>query len=255
MALLETGARGLRAIGSGLWLTRMAATGMARRLWMGDPLAQRGLADSLARFVWAPVPTVLALAGLIGVIAGVLVGRMLAIYNAELVILGGMSTALLREVLPLVVGIFASGNVAVELASRIGAMSMANEIDALESMGHDPVAFTLGPPIVAILAASPLHMALATLAAVVGAAVPIHIADHLPWRELFPILLNNSAARALLTGMAKATVFAWLAFMVGATVGARPVRLPAEIGRRSGQAFTAGLIAIFAAAALWDVLM
>jgi hypothetical protein len=51
--------------------------------------------------------------------------------------------------------------------------------------------------------------------------------------------------------MAKALLFAVIAFGVGAAVGSQPVRVPADIGQRAGRAFTIGLLAIFTAAALW----
>jgi ABC-type transporter Mla maintaining outer membrane lipid asymmetry permease subunit MlaE len=227
---------------------------MATRLFAGDPLAARALAEALRQFVWAPLPTLLALSALIGVIAGILVARLLAVYNAETVVVGVLDVTLLRQVLPLIVGIFASGSVAVELTARLGAMSLANEIDALESLGHDPVAHVLGPPLVAIIAAAPLHMTLAGAAALLGAGLPLALGANLGWHALFGLALTRPVAAALLGGIAKTVVFAWLAFAVGSAIGARPVRRPAEIGRRTRRAFTAGLLATFAAAALWVAL-
>jgi len=182
------------------------------------------------------------------------VTRVLAVYNADTVVVGALDATLLRQVLPLVVGIFASGSVAVELTARLGAMSLANEIDALESLGHDPVGHVLGPPLVAILAAAPLHMALAAIAALLGAGLPLSFGANLGWHALMRMALAKPVAAALLAGIAKAVVFAWLAFAVGSTIGAAPIRRPAEIGRRTRRAFTVGLLATFSTAALWVAL-
>lgn len=247
-------ARPLRGAGHAVWLTGQAARGMATRLLAGDPLANRALAESLRQFVWTPLPTLLALSAMVGLITGILVARVLAVYNAETLVVGALDATLLRQVLPLIVGIFASGSVAVELTARLGAMSLANEIDALESLGHDPVAHVLGPPLVAIIAAAPLHMALAAIAALLGAGLPLSLGANLTWHALARLALAKPVAAALLAGIAKAVVFAWLAFAVGATIGAAPVRRPAEIGRRTRRAFTAGLLTTFVAAALWVAL-
>ena len=244
----------LRAVGTAAWLVVHALRGVWGVLWAGDPLAESGLVEAFARFAWAPLATLVPLAALTGAIAGVSVGRLLQAYDAPLLILGGLDKALLGDVLPLIVGVFASGSVSVALAARLGAMSLAREIDAIEAMGHDPVPRVLGPPLLAVLLASPVHMVAAALAALVGTAVPVHLAARVSYGELMHIALSTDAGHALLTGMAKALVFALIAFAVGAAVGATPVRVPAQIGRNAGRAFVAGLLAIFAVAALWAAL-
>ena len=248
MAQLSSGPR---AVGAGSWLIWRALRGFWRQSLVGDPLSEASLAEALGRFLWGPLPTLMALAALTGVIAGISVASVLEVYDAELLIIGALYDVLLRQILPLVVGIFASGSVSVELASRLGAMSLAREIDALEAMGHDPVPRVLGGPVVAVLAASPVHMLLAALAAFAGAALPLHLSANVAYQGLAHLAVSNAAAQALLTGMAKALLFAALAFGVGAVVGSRPVRIPADIGRRAGRAFTTGLLLIFVAAALW----
>jgi ABC-type transporter Mla maintaining outer membrane lipid asymmetry permease subunit MlaE len=228
---------------------------MWRRSLAHDPLGEASLGEALAQFVWGPLPTLIALAALIGVISGVSVSRILAVYNAESLALNALTDAMLRQVLPLIVGIFASGSVSVEIASRLGAMSLAQEIDALEAMGHDPVAHILGPPVVAVVAASPVHMAAASLAALIGAGIPLHLSSNISWVELAHFAFCDATAAALLVGMGKSLLFAVIAFAVGATVGSQPVRIPTEIGRRAGQAFTAGLLGIFVAATICAVLV
>jgi ABC-type transporter Mla maintaining outer membrane lipid asymmetry permease subunit MlaE len=241
-----------RGIGSGAWLTWRALTGVWRPLWSGDPLVETGMVEALARFTWGPLATLMALAAMTGLIAGVSVGRLLQAYDAPLLILGVLDAVLLRDVLPLIVGVFASGSVSVELASQLGAMSLAREIEAIEAMGHDPVPRVLGPALFAVLIASPVHMLAVALAAIAGTMVPIHLAAHVTWREMATIALSPAAGQALLTGLGKVLLFAVIAFGVGAAVGAAPVRVPTAIGRHAGRAFVIGLLAIFFAAALWD---
>jgi ABC-type transporter Mla maintaining outer membrane lipid asymmetry permease subunit MlaE len=244
----------VRATGTGAWLIWRALWGVWAPFWAGDPLVDSGMVRSLARFAWGPLATLLPLAVMAGLIAGVSVGRLLQSYDAPLLILGALDTVMLRDILPLIVGVFASGSVSVEVASQLGAMSLAREIDALEAMGHDPVPRVLGPPLIAVLLASPVHMLAVAVAAIAGTALPIHWAAHVSIRELARIALSPDAGHALLMGMAKALVFAVIAFAVGATVGAAPVRVPATIGRHAGRAFITGLLAIFAAAAIWAAL-
>lgn len=251
LALLESP---VRACGTGVWLVCQALRGMARSFVAGDPLAAARLGEALVRFVWRPLPTLLVLSVLVGIIAGTSVASVLALYNAETLMIGALADVLLRQVLPLIVGIFASGSVSVELAARLGAMSLANEVDALDAMGHDPVAYILGPPVVAVVAASPVHVLLAAAAALLGAALPLHYSANVAWVDLAHLALSDRSVSALLVGLGKGLLFSLIAFAVGATIGSSPVRIPATIGRHTGQAFTAGLLGIFTAAALWAVL-
>lgn len=224
---------------------------MIRQLIARDPLAERSLGRAIGDFLWAPLLRLMMLAAFVGVISGVAAARVLASYDAELLVLGALVDAMLRQILPLIVGIFASGSVSVEIASRLAAMTLAREIDALEAMGHDPVDYALAAPVSAVVLASPAHMIAAALAALLGAALPLHASAHVAWRVLAHAALSNAAAMALLIGMTKVLLFSLIALCVGVTVGTGAVRVASDIGRRAGVAFTAGLLGIFAAGAVW----
>lgn len=241
----------IAAIGAGLWLTLRAASGMARRILAGDTLAQRQLAQALPVHVWRPLRTLLPLAALAGAIAGTGAARLLALYNAQIPVLTALAAVLLRDIAPLLVGLFACGSVSVALAARLGAMALNREIDALEALGRDPVAHALGPSLAAVLLSIPIHMALAGIAAVIGCGVPLGLIANITWPLWVGYALSHDAAQALLTGMGKLLLYALIAFAVGSAVGAKPVRSPTDIGRRAITAFTAGLLGIFAAAAIW----
>lgn len=244
----------LRPIGTGTWMTARALEGMARRTIARDPLAAPALARDLARFLWGPLPTLITLAGLTGIIAGISAARILALYHAELLVLRALVDALLRQVLPLVIGVFGASGVAVAVATRLGAMRLAREIDALEILGEDPVPFVLGPPALSVLAAVPVHIVAAALTALLGAGVPLVMSANISWRVLIGLALEQPAMAALAVGMAKVALFTLIAFVVGSTVGTRPVATPADLSHLGTRAFTAGLVSVFAAAAIWTAL-
>ena len=244
----------LRGAGTGAWMVTRAVRGTWRRWNAGDPLLAAALARDLARFLWSPLPTLVALAVLTGAIAGISAARILSLYHAELLVLRALVDALLRQVLPLVIGVFAASGVAVTVATRLAAMSLQREIDALETMGHDPVPFALGTPVVAVAAAVPVHVAMAGIAAILGAGVPLAAGANVPWRMIASIATAQPAVAALATGMAKVALFASLALMVGAATGARRVATPGDLSAIGTRAFTRGLLAVFVAAALWTAL-
>jgi ABC-type transporter Mla maintaining outer membrane lipid asymmetry permease subunit MlaE len=178
----------------------------------------------------------------------------LALYHAELLVIRALVDALLRQVVPLVIGVFAASGVAVTVATRLAAMRLQREIDALETMGHDPVPFALGTPVVAVLAAVPVHVVISGIAALLGGAVPLTTSANVPWRMIASIATAQPALAGAATGMAKVFAFALAALIVGAAAGTRPVATPAALSAVGSRAFTAGLLSVFALAAVWTVL-
>ncbi len=89
----------------------------------------------------------------------------------------------------------------------------------------------------------------------IGCGVPLALIANVGWPLWSGFAFSHDAAGAMLTGIAKLLLYALIAFGVGSAVGAKPVRSPADIGRRATTAFTAGLLGIFSAAALWTALL
>ncbi|MGJ3627524.1 hypothetical protein AB5I41_12155 [Sphingomonas sp. MMS24-JH45] len=107
--------RPVRAAGTGAWMVAPATRGTWGRWEARDPLVAPALARDLAGFMWGPLPTLVVLSLLTGLIAGISAGRFLALYHAELLVIRALVDALLRQVLPLVIGVFAASGVAVAM--------------------------------------------------------------------------------------------------------------------------------------------
>jgi len=250
-----TAARWLRTvvmeIGGAVWLVARGARGLVQDFLDEDVLAVGRTAEAFVRFAWRPLPVLAILSALLGLIIGVSVAQLLRRYPAEIVVEPPLARIMARDAAPLLVGVFASGRISVELAARLGAMNLDREIEALETLGHDPARYVVAPSLAAVMAAAPVHV-LAAYACMWAAAGWILQLDGVsPWGHYDQLTLTASSANALLLGMAKALSYSLLALAVGVTIGSREGRGPAAIGRQSTAAFTFGLLAIFSAAALW----
>ncbi len=254
MTPLGLARRGVEEIGAGVWLTVRGAQGFVSDCIDADDLSRDRLATALRVYVWQPLPMLAALAALIGLIVGALTSQALRRFHAEFAIEPAVARAVARDVVPLVVGVFASGRVSVELAARLGGMRLGRELDALEILGHDPARYVLAPALVAVMAAAPLHMLVASACAWGAAGAALQLGAVTPWGRLIDLTLDNETARAALTGVVKSLLFSVLALGVGASVGSRDVRGPAAIGGQATTAFTWGLLAVFAADAVWTAL-
>ncbi len=246
--------RGLRGLGVASWLVARSGCGIGPDLLARDAIVTQRMADALLTYLWAPLPVLAALASLVGIVAGTAAARLLALYHVELAIEPGLAASLCRDVVPLLVGLFAAGRVSVDLAARLAGASLAHEVDALEVLGRDPVRHFLSPALLGVLVAAPVHMLVAAACTLATTGLAIDLARETHWATYLHLVVSDGTARALAGGTAKGVLFAVLAFAVGAAIGARGVRDPADVGARATAAFTAGLLAIFAADAVWTVL-
>jgi ABC-type transporter Mla maintaining outer membrane lipid asymmetry permease subunit MlaE len=245
----------LQEIGAGAWLLTRAARGLFLDVAERDELARRRLAEALVTYVWRPLPTLAMLALLTGLIAGISAASLLKLYHAELAVAPALVRALAREVVPLLVGVFAAGRVSVELAARLGGMQIGHELEALETLGHDPARYTLAPCLAAIIAAAPIHTAAVFIAAWLAVGLALQPGAVIPWASFIDLTINDATWRAVLTGVGKSLLFLLIAAAVGAAAGSREARSPAELGAQSTSAFTAGLLGVFTAATLWTALL
>lgn len=244
----------LRELGAGVWLIALAGRGVLLDVAERDDLAQGRLASALRTLVWRPLPTLMALSALMGVIAGLAGAQVLSRYHAELLVLPALAKALAEDAVPLVLGVFAAGRVSVELAARLAGMGMGREIDALRALGHDPARYALSPALAAVVMAAPVHAVAATACALVAAGMALSLDAITPWARFVDLTFNDATARSALIGMAKILVFLLIAATVGAAVGSRETRSTSDLAERTTVAFTVGLLCVFSAAALWTAL-
>lgn len=119
----------------------------------------------------------------------------------------------LREIGVLLVTIMVAGRSGSAYTAEIGSMKMREEIDALRTMGLDPVEYLILPRILALIVAAPLLTVIGNAAALYGAGVVAWIyADMSP--AVYIERLHEAASHIdLEVGLIKAPV---MAFVIGA---------------------------------------
>ncbi len=243
----------LREFGTGVWALWRGAVGLPP-LVHGHPYAARRMAQALVDYLWRPLPTVAALAALIGAIAGVLCAGILKRANIELEVTPNVAGLLVGQVAPLLVGVFAAGRISVALAAKLGGMQLQGELDALVLRGQPPADFVLGPVVATMLIAAPLLTAAASLAALVGVGATLSLEAVTPAPRFAHLVAITPVARQAFAGVLRGYAFLLLATAAGAASGSARIRDLRDLERRTATAFTSGLLLIFAAAALSDLL-
>jgi phospholipid/cholesterol/gamma-HCH transport system permease protein len=119
----------------------------------------------LTRVCWNAVPIILLITFLIGCILaqqGIFHFRK---FGADIFVVDMIGILVLREIGVLIVSIMVAGRSGSAYTAELGAMKMREEIDALRTMGFDPVEVLILPRVVALLVAGPSLTSLGSLAA------------------------------------------------------------------------------------------
>ena len=127
--------------------------------------------NHLERVGWQAVPIILLITVLIGAILaqqGIFHFRK---FGADIYVIDMVGVLVLREVGVLIVCIMVAGRSGSSYTAELGAMKMREEVDALRTMGFDPVEVLILPRIVALVIAVPVLTFLGSMAALYGGGV------------------------------------------------------------------------------------
>jgi phospholipid/cholesterol/gamma-HCH transport system permease protein len=134
------------------------------------------LADLVYQIVQVGVrslPLALSMSLFAGMVLSFQFGHNLERFGARLFIGQVTVTAILRELGPILTALVVGGRISAGIAAELGGMMVTEQVDAVRSLGADPVVRLVAPRILAVMISMPL---LAVLADVVGTIGAIAIA-------------------------------------------------------------------------------
>jgi phospholipid/cholesterol/gamma-HCH transport system permease protein len=164
--------RGGAGVGRGfmLFADMLGAVGVATLRVLRRPSEFRftSTVNQFDRVAWQAVPIILLITFLIGAIIsqqGIFHFRK---FGAELYSVDLVGILVLREIGVLIVAIMVAGRSGSSYTAEIGSMKMREEIDALRTMGFDPVEVLILPRILVLVIALPVLTFLGSMAALYG---------------------------------------------------------------------------------------
>ena len=129
------------------------------------------IAHHLERVGWRAVPIIALSTFLIGAILAQQGIFRFRAFGAEVYVIDMVSVLVLREVGVLIVCVMVAGRSGSAYTAELGSMKMREEIDALRTMGLDPIQVLVLPRIVALVIAVPLLTFLGSMSALYGAGL------------------------------------------------------------------------------------
>ena len=196
----------------------------------------------------------LGLVSLISLLVGVIlafVGAMqLKLFGAQIYIADIVGIAMVRVMGAVMTGILMSGRTGASFAAELGIMQTNEEIDALKTLGVDPVEFLVIPRILALVIMMPLLTLYANLMGMLGGFV-----ISVSMLNLNPVeYINHTQAAVkmsnLWVGLAHSIVFGIIIAISGCLRGIRCERSASGVGEATTSAVVTAITAIVIATAV-----
>jgi phospholipid/cholesterol/gamma-HCH transport system permease protein len=165
------------------------------------------------------IPIVATLSFFIGAVVAFMGATTLSQFGATVFTVELVGISVLREFGVLITAIIIAGRSDSAFTAQIGAMKMNQEIDAMATLGLNPMEMLVVPRVIALLVWLPILTLVAMFAGLIGGGVVAVLQlDMTPTYYLFR-LQENVGVVHFWTGMAKAPVFAVIMAIIGCRQG------------------------------------
>jgi phospholipid/cholesterol/gamma-HCH transport system permease protein len=154
-------------------------------------------------------------------------------FGADLYVVDMVAVLVLREVGVIIVSIMVAGRSGSAYTAELGAMKMREEIDALRTMGFDPVEVLVLPRVVALVVAVPLLTFLGSMAALYGAGLVCWLYGGMSPDVFLARLREAIWLPTVAVGLIKAPFMALMIGLVACTEGFEVDGSTASLGQRT----------------------
>lgn len=202
-------------------------------------------------------PNSFPLIALIGVLFGLILSFQslvqLKVFGAEIYTANLVAVSLIRELGPLLMAIVLTGRIASAYAAEISAMKVNQEIDALKSMGLDPVPFLILPRLFAAALVAPFLSLLLNLFGLIGCGL-LMLAEGFTRDVIIQQMFSFVSMTNLFTSMFKSVIFGLIIASIGCIQGLKSGRDATSVGLATTTTVVRSIVAIVVADGLFAVI-
>jgi phospholipid/cholesterol/gamma-HCH transport system permease protein len=189
------------------------------------------------------VPIVVGVGFLLGLILAFQGAIPMRRFAAEIFVADLLGLSMLRELGPLMAAILLTARSGSAFAAEIGTMKVNEEIDALTTMGLDPVRFLVVPRVVAAVAVVPALAMLTSLSGLLGGLL-VYTSLGFPTVTFVNRIADMVSAGDVLGGLGKAMVFGIIVATVGCLRGIQTGQGAQAVGLSTTSAVVSGIVGI-----------
>jgi phospholipid/cholesterol/gamma-HCH transport system permease protein len=190
------------------------------------------------------VPILALLSFMVGAVVAFLGSTALASYGASIFTVDLIGFAFLREFGVLLTAILLAGRTASAFTAQIGSMKSREEIDAIRTLGLDPVELLVLPRVLALLVALPLLTFIAMIAGIVGGGVVCMAVLKMTAAMFLSMFQADISLGQFVVGIAKAPVFAFMIGVIGCMEGFKVSGSAQSVGEHTTSAVVQSIFVV-----------
>jgi phospholipid/cholesterol/gamma-HCH transport system permease protein len=219
---------------------------------------QRMRAPSIVRHAYEAgiqaLPIVALIAFFVAVIIAYIGASQLRDFGAGIYTVDLITIGVLRELGVLLTAVIVAGRSGSAFAAEIGVMQLNDEVDALKSIGLDPVEVLVVPRVLGLIIALPLLTVVADAMGMAGGALLSNWLLDISVPQFIARVQDALAPSTFWVGIIKAPVFALLIGMIGTYRGMQVRGSSRELGRLTTTAVVESIFMVIFANAVFAVI-
>ncbi|WP_157215510.1 ABC transporter permease [Flavisphingomonas formosensis] len=220
-----------------------------------DPKRFRG--NAIARQFEVVGVDALGIIGLMSFLIGIVIAQQGAVqlrqFGAEVFTINLIGRITLRELGVLMTAIMVAGRSGSAFAAQLGSMKLAEEVDAMRTIGVSPIEALVIPRVMATVIMMPLLGFYAALVAIIGGGLFCWISLDIPLITFFQRIREVVPITDLWVGLLKAPVFGLIIAMAGCFQGMQVEGNAEEVGLRTTAAVVQGIFLVIVLDAFFAV--
>ncbi len=199
------------------------------------------------------VPIISLLAVLITMVISYQAATQLTKFGANIFTVDLTVLSLLREMAVLITAIMVAGRSGSAFAAEIGVMKMREEVDALRTMGFNPIEVLVVPRLIAMMITLPILTFIADIVGLTGgAAISVLLLD-IPLGQYVDRVQSVATPMMFFIGIIKAPVFAFVITLVGTYQGMNVSGSAESVGKLTTLAVVQSIFLVIVIDAIFSV--
>lgn len=200
------------------------------------------------------IPIVALLSFLIGVTLAYLMGDQFKAYGLDVFTVNVLGIFVLREGAVLITAIVIAGRSGSAFTAEIGTMKVNEELDAMKTLGLDPIEVLVLPRILALIVTLPVLVFVADIAGLIGGGMMTMLVLDISPAQFMQQLKGAVGLDTFMVGMVKAPFHACIIAIVGCYEGFKVERSAESVGKQTTTSVVESIFLVIVATAMFSVL-
>ncbi len=175
--------------------------------------------------------------------------------GAEVYSASVMGVSLAKELVPVLVGLMVAGRVGAAIAAELGTMKVTEQIDALFTMGTDPVKFLASPRLTAAAIMLPVLVIYGDIIGLSGAYIVDVLIMGMNYNNFYDTLMVHFEVWDIITGLIKAFSFGIIIASVSSYYGMKTEGGAEGVGKATTFAVVTSSVVILIADFVWGKIL